>query len=147
MTAWARAWDSRWPWCFGAWPQWGTLWQDPLTVTFAIARGALGPFGESGLFPASIKTVAEWFPKKERALATGIFNAGTNAGAIITPLIVPWITIHLGWRWAFVFTGALGFAWLAFLVKVFYRKPEEQILRASRAREPSTTSEAILRSQ
>src|SRR5258707_15069281 len=73
---------------------------------FVIARSALG-FGEAGVFPASIKSVAEWFPKKERALATGIFNAGTNIGAIITPLIVPWIAVHLGWRWAFLLTGAL----------------------------------------
>ena len=77
-------------------------------TSFIVARSALG-FGESGVFPASIKTVAEWFPKKERALATGIFNAGTNVGAIITPLVVPWITIHWGWRWAFIITGALGF--------------------------------------
>jgi ACS family hexuronate transporter-like MFS transporter len=92
-------------------------------IGFAIARSALG-FGEAGVFPASIKCVAEWFPKKERALATGIFNAGTNVGAILTPLIVPWIAVHLGWRWAFLFTGALGFAWLI-LWMVFYRKPEE----------------------
>jgi MFS transporter, ACS family, hexuronate transporter len=90
---------------------------------FVIARSALG-FGEAGVFPASIKCIAEWFPKKERALATGIFNAGTNIGAIVTPLIVPWIAVHLGWRWAFVFTGALGFAWLI-LWLLFYRKPEE----------------------
>ena len=92
-------------------------------ATFAIARAALG-FGEAGVFPASIKSVAEWFPKKERALATGIFNAGTNIGAIITPLIVPWIAVHLGWRWAFLFTGALGFVWLA-LWLIWYRRPEE----------------------
>jgi len=91
--------------------------------TFAIARAALG-FGESGVFPASIKGVAEWFPKKERALATGIFNAGTNVGAIITPLLVPWIAWHLGWRWAFVLTGALGFAWLI-LWLLLYRKPDD----------------------
>jgi len=92
-------------------------------ATFAIARAALG-FGEAGVFPASIKSVAEWFPKKERALATGIFNAGTNIGAIITPLIVPWIAVHLGWRWAFLFTGALGFVWLA-LWLIWYRRPEQ----------------------
>ena len=92
-------------------------------TSFVVARSALG-FGEAGVFPASIKTVAEWFPKKERALATGIFNAGTNLGAIITPLVVPWITIHWGWRWAFVSTGALGFGWLAFWL-LLYRKPEE----------------------
>jgi len=90
---------------------------------FAIARASLG-FGEAGIFPASIKTVAEWFPKKERALATGIFNAGTNVGAIVTPLIVPWITIHWGWRWAFILTGAIGFVWLVFWLWL-YRKPEE----------------------
>ena len=92
-------------------------------VTFAAARAALG-FGEAGVFPASIKSVAEWFPKKERALATGIFNAGTNIGAIITPLMVPWIAAHLGWRWAFLFTGVLGFVWLA-LWLILYRRPEE----------------------
>ncbi len=92
-------------------------------TSFVIARSALG-FGEAGVFPASIKTVAEWFPKRERALATGIFNAGTNLGAIITPLVVPWITIHWGWRWAFVITGALGFVWLIFWL-LLYRKPEQ----------------------
>ena len=79
---------------------------------FMTARFALG-IGESGNFPAAIKTVAEWFPKKERALATGIFNSGTNVGALATPLIVPWITLNYGWRWAFVGTGALGLLWLA----------------------------------
>jgi MFS transporter, ACS family, hexuronate transporter len=93
---------------------------------FGLARSALG-FGEAGVFPASIRCVPEWFPKSERALATGIFNAGTNAGAIITPLLVPWITVHWGWRWAFVVTGALGFAWLFFWL-ILYRKPEEQSL-------------------
>jgi len=91
--------------------------------SFTMARSALG-LGESGVFPASIKTVAEWFPQKERALATGIFNAGSNVGAILTPLIIPWITIHYGWRMAFLFTGALGFIWLAFWVAL-YRRPEE----------------------
>jgi MFS transporter, ACS family, hexuronate transporter len=91
-------------------------------VSFVVARSALG-FGEAGVFPASIKTVAEWFPRKERALATGIFNAGTNIGAILTPLIVPWITIHWGWRTAFVATGALGFVWLIFWFWL-YRQPE-----------------------
>jgi ACS family hexuronate transporter-like MFS transporter len=88
-----------------------------------IARAALG-FGESGIFPASIKSVAEWFPQKERALATGIFNGGSNFGAILTPLIVPWISLHYGWRAAFIFTGAIGFIWLAFWL-VLYRRPEE----------------------
>jgi len=92
-------------------------------LSFAIARAALG-LGESGAFPASIKTVAEWFPRKERALATGIFNAGSNVGAIVTPLLVPWITIHYGWRWAFLITGIVGFLWFLVWMAV-YRKPEE----------------------
>lgn len=92
-------------------------------TSFIAARAALG-FGEAGVFPASIKCIAEWFPKKERALATGIFNAGTNIGAIVTPLIVPSITVHLGWRWAFVLTGALGFAWLIVWLWL-YRSPEQ----------------------
>jgi MFS transporter, ACS family, hexuronate transporter len=91
-------------------------------TTFVIARSALG-FGEAGVFPASIKAVAEWFPKKERALATGIFNAGTNVGAIVTPLVVPWIAVHLGWRWAFVMTGGIGFGWLILWLMI-YRQPE-----------------------
>ncbi|MCS7089761.1 MAG: MFS transporter [Verrucomicrobiota bacterium] len=91
-------------------------------VGLALARFALG-LGESGAFPASIKTVAEWFPKRERALATGIFNAGTNVGALITPLLIPWITLHLGWQWAFILTGLVGFAWVAAWL-VFYREPE-----------------------
>jgi ACS family hexuronate transporter-like MFS transporter len=90
---------------------------------FGVARFALG-LGEGGNFPASIKTVAEWFPKKERALATGIFNAGSNLGPIIVPLTVPWVVIHWGWQWAFVCTGALGFIWLMLWIPV-YRRPEE----------------------
>jgi ACS family hexuronate transporter-like MFS transporter len=90
---------------------------------FSIARFALG-LGEAGNFPASIKTVAEWFPKKERALATGIFNAGTNVGALATPLLVPIITIAWGWQWAFIITGAVGFVWVVFWL-LLYRKPEE----------------------
>jgi MFS transporter, ACS family, hexuronate transporter len=92
-------------------------------MSFAAARFALG-FGEAGVFPASIKTVAEWFPRKERAFATGIFNSGTNVGAIVTPLMVPWIALHWGWRWAFVVTGGLGFVWLL-LWLMLYRKPED----------------------
>jgi ACS family hexuronate transporter-like MFS transporter len=89
---------------------------------FGAARFALG-LGESGNFPASIKTVAEWFPKTERALATGIFNAGANIGAVVAPAIVPFIAIHYGWRFAFIFTGALGFAWLV-LWLLLYQRPE-----------------------
>ena len=91
-------------------------------VGLAVARFALG-LGESGAFPASIKTVAEWFPKKERALATGIFNSGTNVGALVTPMVVPWIALHWGWQWAFILTGALGFAWVVWWL-VAYREPD-----------------------
>jgi ACS family hexuronate transporter-like MFS transporter len=80
---------------------------------FIAARLALG-FGEAGNFPAAIKTVAEWFPRRARALATGIFNSGTNVGALVTPIVVPWITYTFGWYWAFIATGALGFVWLLF---------------------------------
>jgi ACS family hexuronate transporter-like MFS transporter len=92
-------------------------------TSFMVARASLG-FGESGVFPCSIKSVAEWFPNKERSFAIGIFNAGANAGAILTALLVPWITIHWGWRWAFVITGGIGFVWVV-LWLLLYRKPEE----------------------
>jgi MFS transporter, ACS family, hexuronate transporter len=93
------------------------------TAGFSFARFALG-VGESGNFPAAIKTVAEWFPVRERAFATGIFNAGSNVGAIVTPIMVPWIALTWGWRAAFIVTGALGFLWLiAWLI--VYRAPEE----------------------
>ena len=89
---------------------------------FLAARSGLG-LGEAGVFPASIKSVSEWFPKEERSLAIGIFNAGTNLGAIVTPLIVPWISVHWGWLYAFLITGAIGFLWLI-LWLLFYRTPE-----------------------
>jgi ACS family hexuronate transporter-like MFS transporter len=89
---------------------------------FGVARAALG-LGEAGNFPAAIKTVAEWFPKKERAFATGIFNAGTNVGAIVAPLTVPWIALNYGWRWAFIMTGAIGFVWLLLWIPM-YARPE-----------------------
>jgi ACS family hexuronate transporter-like MFS transporter len=89
---------------------------------FAFARFALGIF-EAGNFPAAIKTVAEWFPKKERAFATGLFNAGSNVGAIVAPLLVPWITLTWGWQEAFIFTGAVGLLWLI-LWFWLYEKPE-----------------------
>lgn len=91
---------------------------------FGVARFFLG-LGEAGNFPAAIKTIAEWFPKKERALATGIFNSGSNVGAVIAPLIVPWIAITYGWQEAFILTGAIGFFWII-LWKIFYDKPEKQ---------------------
>lgn len=90
---------------------------------FSAARFALG-LGEAGNFPASIKTVAEWFPKKERALATGIFNAGTNVGILFAAAIVPPITLAYGWRWTFIVTGLIGFAWIG-LWLLLYRRPED----------------------
>ena len=92
-------------------------------LTFGIARVALG-LGEAGNFPACIKTVAEWFPKKERALATGIFNSGANIGAVIAPLAVPWMAAAFGWRSAFIATGAMGFVWIVFWLAL-YAKPAE----------------------
>ena len=89
---------------------------------FIAVRFALG-LGESGNFPAGLKAVAEWFPQRERAFATGIFNAGSNIGAIVTPLIVPGITLALGWRAAFVFTGSFSLVWLILWLKL-YRRPE-----------------------
>jgi len=86
---------------------------------FSAARFALG-LGEAGNFPAAIKTVAEWFPRRERALATGIFNAGTNVGAIVAPLVVPWITLKWGWQWAFLLTGAAGLLWLALWIPLYH---------------------------
>ena len=88
---------------------------------FSFARAALG-IGEAGNFPGAVKAVAEWFPKKERALATGIFNAGSNVGAIVAPIVVPWIALTWGWRWAFIATGAIGFLWLLFWLPT-YRDP------------------------
>jgi ACS family hexuronate transporter-like MFS transporter len=90
---------------------------------FATARFALG-ISEAGNFPAAIKTVAEWFPKKERAFATGLFNSGSNIGAILAPLMVPWITIQYGWRMAFIITAAIELVWVI-LWLIFYDKPEK----------------------
>ncbi len=90
---------------------------------FGIARSLLG-IGESGNFPASIKTVAEWFPKKERALATGIFNSGANIGAVVAPIVVPWLTVNYGWQSAFFVTGALSALWIIPWV-MMYRPPKK----------------------
>jgi ACS family hexuronate transporter-like MFS transporter len=92
-------------------------------VEFGIARFSLG-LGESGNFPAAIKTVAEWFPQSERSLATGIFNSGANVGAILAPLIVPWVTLRYGWHAAFLATGAFSAMWIVYWFSK-YRKPAE----------------------
>ena len=93
------------------------------TAGFMVARAGLG-LTESGNFPAAIKTVAEWFPKKERALATGIFNSGTNIGAIVAPLTVPFIAAEYGWRLTFIITGAIGLIWLIFWF-ILYEVPKK----------------------
>jgi len=88
------------------------------TFGFGVARFGLG-FAEAGNFPAAVKTIAEWFPKKERAFATGIFNSGTNIGAIIAPLTVPWMNAHWGWQSTFIVTGSFGFIWLIFWMLLY----------------------------
>jgi ACS family hexuronate transporter-like MFS transporter len=92
-------------------------------MQFGIARFALG-FGESANFPAAIKAVADWFPRRERALATGIFNSGSNIGAVVAPLAVPYLAVHYGWRSAFICTGAIGFVWVL-LWLLLYHEPED----------------------
>jgi len=93
------------------------------TFGFGVVRVALG-LGESGNFPAAIKAVAEWFPKRERAFATGIFNSGANIGAVVAPVIVPWLLGVYGWQMAFLLTGAIGFVWLIFW-RIFYEIPSK----------------------
>ena len=92
-------------------------------LSFGVARFFLGA-GEAGNFPAAIKAVTEWFPKKERALATGVFNAGPTIGAVIAPPLVVWLTLRWGWRVAFIFTGAVGFIWVIFWAAL-YRLPRQ----------------------
>jgi len=91
---------------------------------FMFSRALLA-FGEAGNFPAAIKATAEYFPKKERSFATGIFNSGANVGAILAPLTVPWIRLNWGWEWAFIVMGLIGFIWLAFWL-ILYERPDKQ---------------------
>lgn len=93
-------------------------------VGFGFWRALLG-ISESGNFPSAIRTIAEWFPKKERALATGIFNSGANIGAVVAPLAIPAIVTQWGWQAAFIITGAIGFLWII-LWFIFYELPEKQ---------------------
>ena len=97
----------------------------PVSIAgFMVSRAVLA-IGEAGNFPAAIKATAEYFPKKERSLATGIFNSGANVGAVLAPLSVPWIGAHWGWEYAFIIIGAMGFVWLLFWLFLF-EKPENQ---------------------
>jgi ACS family hexuronate transporter-like MFS transporter len=95
-----------------------------------VARFVLG-LGEAGNFPAAIKTTAEWFPRRERALATGIFNAGSNVGAVLAPLVVPPLALRFGWQAAFAVTGLLGLAWVAVWLPLYDRP--EKVARVSKA--------------
>jgi len=92
-------------------------------IGFSVARFALG-LGESANFPAAVKAVSEWFPKKERAFAAGLFNSGSTVGAIVAPIIVTGITVTFGWQWAFIITGGLGFIWVIFWL-AYYQVPEK----------------------
>ncbi|WP_428232534.1 MFS transporter [Flavobacterium sp.] len=104
---------------------WAGIAAVPVSILgFMISRSFLA-VGESGNFPAAIKAVAEYFPKKERSLATGIFNSGSNVGAILAPLTVPWIAVNWGWETAFIIIGAIGFIWMFFWY-ILYEKPEKQ---------------------
>ena len=100
---------------------------------FGIARFTLG-FGEAGNFPAAIKTVAEWFPKSERSLATGILNSGANVGAILAPLIVPWVTVRYGWPMAFLTTGIVGVFWIPWWFRQYRRPTDHPTLTADELR-------------
>jgi len=100
---------------------------------FGAARVVLGA-GQAGNFPAAVKTVAEWFPRKERALAVGVFNCGSNVGAILTPLLVPWMALHLGWRAAFFFTGIAGLLWVPAWLLVYRPPAAHPWLRPAEAR-------------
>ncbi len=99
------------------------------TWSFGFWRAALG-FTEAGNFPAANKTIAEWFPKKERALATGLYNSGANIGAIVAPLTVPYIASAWGWEWAFILTGAVGLLWLVFWYRS-YESPAAKLAGGS----------------
>lgn len=111
------------------------------TFGFATARAALG-IGEAGNFPAAIKSVTEWFPKHERAFATGIFNSGANIGAMVAPVLVPWILGAYGWQEAFLITGAIGFIWLIFWV-LFYELPSKKGIEIIEIVETESTEEEL----
>ena len=113
--------------------------------SFSVARFGLG-IGESVNFPASVKTVAELFPASQRAFATGFFNAGSNIGAIIAPLLIPFIALRYGWEWAFILTGALGFIWVIFWLLI-YKKPKQEIKIATVALKNKSWKEVVFRKE
>lgn len=114
-------------------------------IGFGIARFTLG-LGESVNFPASVKTVAELFPAAQRAFATGFFNAGSNIGAIVAPLLIPFIAYRFGWQWAFILTGSLGFIWMFFWI-ITYKKPVQTVVEVpleASLQTPQTNQEIII---
>ena len=130
-------------WATGLWSVAAVLHAAAKSVFgFSVARAALG-VTEAGNFPAAIKTVAEWFPRKERALATGLFNSGANIGAIVAPLTVPFIAAAYGWQWAFIATGLLGFIWLIFWNKHYYKPSEHPKLSAAELAYINSDADAI----
>jgi ACS family hexuronate transporter-like MFS transporter len=94
------------------------------TFGFGAVRALLG-LGESGNYPGGVKTVGEWFPKKERSLAIGILDSGSNIGACVGPVLVPWLLSSYGWQAAFIITGSLGFIWLI-VWRIFYAIPSNK---------------------
>jgi ACS family hexuronate transporter-like MFS transporter len=130
-------------WATGLWSVSAVLHAAAKSVFgFSVARAALG-VTEAGNFPAAIKTVAEWFPRKERALATGLFNSGANIGAIVAPLSVPFIAAAYGWQWAFIATGLLGFIWLFFWNKHYFKPSEHPKLSAAELAYINSDADAI----
>jgi ACS family hexuronate transporter-like MFS transporter len=111
-------------------------------MEFGVARFCLG-LGESGNFPVAIKTVAEWFPQSERSLATGIFNSGTNVGAILAPIAVPWVALHYGWHAAFLITGAFSAIWILWWFFHYHKPNEHPRLAAAELRHINQDQEKI----
>jgi ACS family hexuronate transporter-like MFS transporter len=100
----------------------------PVSVLGFMAGRIVLAVGEAGNFPAAVKTVAEWFPRRERSLATGIFNSGANIGAIVAPLTIPWVAAHWGWQSAFIIVGGIGFLWILFWF-MFYDSPQKMLAK------------------
>jgi len=107
-------------------------------LEFGFARFFLG-LGESGNFPAAIKSVAEWFPQNERSLATGIFNSGANVGAILAPAIMPWVTLRWGWHVAFLTTGLFSLLWIVWWFRNYRRPTDHPTLTARGLRTANCT--------
>ncbi|HEX4342153.1 MAG TPA: MFS transporter, partial [Verrucomicrobiae bacterium] len=137
------------PWF--SWTEKGIVWMTlamPMTAAgFMLARIGLG-LSEGGNFPAAIKTVAEWFPVKERALATGWFNTGSNVGAVLCPIGVPWIFNHFGWQTTFYLTGACGFVWVIAWYYIYESPEKHQRLSSAelayiRAGQPAVTGKPV----